>query len=180
MLRNDLRRPSALRVLPALLGAGFLVAAGVGLEAGWLAWPAVALVAAGLALVLWQLGSLLLDAPRNRMVVVSRTGVALVCLHTTAALLLGTLLLARGDRPLRGITHERFVLIHLHVAVIGWLALLIVTSAGHPHPHARPRRPPRPDAPCRSTSSSSPPGCGSCSPGSPFHPRARSRRSAER
>jgi hypothetical protein len=127
MLRNDLRRPSVLGALPLLLGAGFLVAGGVGLEAGWVAWPAAALVAAGLALVVWQLGGLLLGAPRNRMVVVSRTGVALVCLHTTAALVLGMLLLARGDRALAGITHERLVLIHLHVAVVGWLALLILT-----------------------------------------------------
>ena len=127
MLRNDLRRPRSLRQLPVLLCGGFLVAAGVGLDRGWLVWPGLAIVAAALALMLWQLAQLLAGAPRGRIVVASRLGLGLVCVHVTAALLLGAGIYARGDHPLAGISHERLVLIHLHVAVVGWLALLILT-----------------------------------------------------
>ena len=127
MLRNDLRHPATLPAIPGLLVGGFLVAAGVGLDRAWLTWPGVALVTAGLALVLWQLVGLLAGAPRGRMVVASRVGVGLVCAHVTAALLLGAIVYARGDRSLAGVSHERLVLIHLHLAVVGWLALLIIT-----------------------------------------------------
>ena len=127
MLRNDLRWQRALRVLPALLAGGFLVASGVGLDSKWLAWPGVLLVVAGLSVVLWQLIGLLVRAPRGRIVVVSRVGVGLVCLHVTIALILGAVIFARGDQPLAGISHARLVLIHLHLAVVGWLVLLIVT-----------------------------------------------------
>jgi hypothetical protein len=127
MLRNSLSWQPMLAALPALLAGGFLVASGVGLGSGWLTWPGVLLVAAGLGVVLLQLIGLLVRAPRGRMVVVSRTGVGLVCLHVTAALAVGAVIFARGDQSLAGISHERLVLIHLHLAVIGWLALLIVT-----------------------------------------------------
>jgi hypothetical protein len=127
MLRNDLRWQPLLATLPALLAGGFLVAWGVGVGSGWLTWPGALLVAAGLGVVLVQLIGLLVRAPRGRMVVVSRTGIGLVCLHVTAALALGATIFARGDQSLVGISHERLVLIHLHLAVIGWLALLIVT-----------------------------------------------------
>lgn len=127
MLRNDLRRQWSLGALPLLLTGGFLVASGVALDAGWLAWPGALLVSGGLGVVLSQLVGLLVRAPRGRMVVVSRTGVGLVCLHVTAALVLGAVIFARGDQPLAGIPHARLVLIHLHLAVIGWLALMIVT-----------------------------------------------------
>ena len=127
MLRNDLRRQRTLGALPALLAGGFLVAAGVGLDAGWLTWPGALLVSGGLVVVLSELVGLLVGAPRGRMVVVSRTGVGLVCLHVTAALGLGAVIFARGDQSLAGISHARLVLIHLHLAIIGWLALMIVT-----------------------------------------------------
>jgi hypothetical protein len=127
MLRNDLRWQRTLWALPFLLAGGFLVAAGVTLDARWLTWPGALLVAAGLGVVLSQLIGLLVRAPRGRTVVVSRTGVGLVCLHVTAALGLGAAIFVRGDHPLAGISHARLVLIHLHLAVVGWLALMIVT-----------------------------------------------------
>jgi hypothetical protein len=127
MLRNDLRWQPTLPLLPALLAGGLLLASGVGFDSGWLIWPGAVLVTVGLGVVLSQLIGLLLRAPRGRMVVVSRTGVGLVCLHVTAALALGVVIFAHGDRPLAGIPHEKLVLIHLHLAVVGWLALFIVT-----------------------------------------------------
>jgi hypothetical protein len=127
MLRNDLRRQPALRALPIVLVGGYLVASGVGFDSGWLAWPGVLLVAAGLGVVLSQLIGLVVRAPRGRMVVVSRVGVGLVCLHVTVALGLGAVIFARGDQPLAGISHPRLVVIHFHLAVIGWLALMMVT-----------------------------------------------------
>lgn len=127
MLRNDLRRPALLPLLPALLAGGFLVAVGVGFDQVWLTWPGATLVATGLTLVVWQLIGLLLAAPRGRKIVVSRLGVGLVCVHVVATLLLGMVIYSRGDRALAGIPHGRLVLIHLHLAIIGWLALLIIT-----------------------------------------------------
>ncbi|MHB8642199.1 MAG: hypothetical protein ACYDA3_04870 [Gaiellaceae bacterium] len=127
MLRNDVRRPRLLHAAVPLLCGGFLAAPGIAYHAPTLLWPGVALVALGLALVLWELASLVVAAPGDRMLVVSRTGVALSLLHVVAALVLGALLFAHGDHSLAGVGHDRWLLVHLHLAVIGWLALLIVT-----------------------------------------------------
>jgi hypothetical protein len=53
--------------------------------------------------------------------------VLLATLHAAAALAFGALLAEREWRPLWGIPHERLIAIHLHLAVIGWLTLLLVT-----------------------------------------------------
>jgi hypothetical protein len=45
----------------------------------------------------------------------------------SAALLLGATMVVRGDASLAGVSHTRLVLIHFHLALLGWLALLIVT-----------------------------------------------------
>jgi hypothetical protein len=66
-------------------------------------------------------------APRGRTLVASRAGVLLVCVHVAAALVLGAAVFARDDRPYAGVGHDRWVLVHLHLAVLGWLTLLIVT-----------------------------------------------------
>jgi hypothetical protein len=127
MLRNDLKHPRALRLaLPLLLG-GFLVAPGIAWALPWLLWPGAVLLSAGLGIVVVELLALVLGAPAGRMLIASRTGVTLSCLHVVAAPALGALVFARGDDPVGGVPHGRWLLVHLHVAVLGWLAMLIVT-----------------------------------------------------
>jgi hypothetical protein len=77
--------------------------------------------------VLSELLGLVRRAPGHRTLVVSRTGVALSCLHVTGALVLGAVVFSHGDAPVAGISHERWVLAHLQLAVFGWLTMLIVT-----------------------------------------------------
>lgn len=127
MLRNDVRHPRRLQIALPLLAGGFLVAPGLAFGRPALLWAGATLVAAGLALVLGELLGLVRRAPRNRMLVVSRTGILLVSLHIAAALVLGALVFSRGDRPVAGVAHDRWLLVHLHLAILGWLTLLIVT-----------------------------------------------------
>ncbi|HSC49009.1 MAG TPA: hypothetical protein VLD16_02005 [Gaiellaceae bacterium] len=128
MLRNSLRSERRLWLaLPLLAVGGWLVAPGVAFDVAAAVWPGAILLTAGLALVLVELGGLVLRAPRGRMLVASRTGVALSLFHATAALTLGAIVFDHGDAPLLGASHGRWLLVHLHLAVLGWLALLIVT-----------------------------------------------------
>lgn len=128
MLRNDLRSPRRLWLaLPLLAVGGWLIAPGVAYGREGLLWPGTALLTAGLALVLLELGGLVVRAPRGRMLVVSRLGVGLSLFHAVGALTLGAVVFRHGYLPLWGVSHERWLLIHLHVAILGWLALLILT-----------------------------------------------------
>jgi hypothetical protein len=126
MLRNDLPSQRALWLALPLLGGGFLVASGLGREAGPLVWIGAAMVASGLAIVLAELLTLVVRAPRGRTLIASRLGVALACVHVLAALCLGAVVFDQ-DRPFAGLSYERWLLIHLHVALLGWIALLILT-----------------------------------------------------
>ena len=128
MLRNPLRSERRLVLaLPLLALGAWLVAPGVAFDVPAVLWPGAALLASGLALVLLELGGLVARAPRGRMLVASRTGVALSLFHVLAALVLGAIVFDHGDAPLLGVSHGRWLLVHLHVAVLGWLALLILT-----------------------------------------------------
>lgn len=127
LLRNDVRHPRHLPLALLLLCGGFLLAPGIALDEEALVWPGATLVAAGLALVLGELIGLVLDAPRSRSLVASRAGVALVAVHVTGALALGAIVSSLGDETFAGVVHDRWLLVHLHLAVIGWLTLLIVT-----------------------------------------------------
>jgi hypothetical protein len=128
MLRNNLRSQRRLWLaLPLLAGGGALTAPGVAFAVPPLLWPGATLVSIGLALVLVELGGLVVRAPRGRMLVASRTGVALSLFHVVAALVLGSLLFSHGDRTVLGVTHDRWLLVHLHVALLGWIAMLILT-----------------------------------------------------
>ena len=127
MLRNDVRHPERLRLALPLLAGGFLVAPGLAFNNAGVLWPGAVLVAAGLLLVLSELIGLVCRAPGDRMLVASRTGVALVTVHVAAALVLGALVFSHGDEPYAGVDHGRWLLVHLHLAVLGWLTLLIVT-----------------------------------------------------
>lgn len=126
MLRNDLPSQRALWVALPLLAGGFLVASGLGREAQPVVWVGAAMATCGLAIVLAEVLTLVVRAPRGRTLIASRLGVALACTHVVAALCLGALIFAH-DRPFAGLSYERWLLIHLHVALLGWIALLILT-----------------------------------------------------
>ena len=127
MLRNPLRNERRLwAALPLLAFGASLVVPGVAYEVPAVLWPGAALLCLGLALVLLELGGLVVRAPRGRMLVASRTGVALSLFHALAALSLGAIVFDHGDAPVLGVSHGRWLLVHLHLAVLGWLALLIL------------------------------------------------------
>lgn len=127
MLRNSLRSERRLwAALPLLALGASLVAPGVAYDVPAALWPGAALLASGLGLILWELGGLVARAPRGRMLVASRTGVTLSLFHALAALTLGAIVFDHGDPPLLGVGHDRWLLVHLHLAALGWLALLIL------------------------------------------------------
>jgi hypothetical protein len=127
MLRNPLRSERRLAVaLPLLALGAWLVAPGVAYDIPAALWPGAALLAVGFVLVLLELGALVVRAPRGRMLVASRTGVALSLFHALSALTLGAIVFDQGDLPMLGVDHGRWLLVHLHLAVLGWLALLIL------------------------------------------------------
>src|SRR5438552_5087401 len=126
MLRNELPSERALWIALPLLAGGLLVASGLGREAEPLVWAGAAMVACGLAIVLTELLTLVARAPRGRTLIVSRLGVALSCAHVIAALCLGAVIFSQ-DAPFAGLGYGRWLLIHLHVALLGWVALLILT-----------------------------------------------------
>jgi hypothetical protein len=127
MLRHPLRSERRLwAALPLLALGAWLVAPGVAFDVPAVVWPGAALLAAGLTLVLAELGGLVAWAPRGRMLVASRTGVALALFHAVAALMLGAVVFDQGDPPMLGVAHGRWLLVHLHLAALGWLALLIL------------------------------------------------------
>jgi hypothetical protein len=128
MLRNPLRSERRLwTALPLLALGAWLVAPGIAFDVPAALWPGAALLASGLALVLIELGGLVARAPRGRMLVASRTGVSLSLFHALAALTLGAIVFDHGDPPMLGVSHDRWLLVHLHLAALGWLALLILT-----------------------------------------------------
>lgn len=127
MLRNSLRSERRLAVALLLLAlGGWLVAPGVAYDIPAVLWPGAALLSTGFVLVLVEVGGLVARAPRGRMLVASRTGVALSLFHALAALTLGAIVFDHGDAPILGVSHGRWLLVHLHLAVLGWLALLIL------------------------------------------------------
>jgi hypothetical protein len=127
MLRNDARHPGRIRLALPLLMGGFLVAPGIAFEQERLLWPGAALVSAGLLLVLGELLGLVRRAPGERTLIASRSGVALSCLHVAAAIALGAVVFSREDASFAGVGHDRWLLVHLHLAILGWLTLMIVT-----------------------------------------------------
>ena len=127
MLRNDVRHPWRLQLALPLLCGGFLVAPGIAFDRPSILWPGAGLVSAGALIVVSALFDLVRGAPRGRTLVASRVGVALVGVHLVGALTLGALVFSHGDASFAGVVHDRWVLVHLHLAVLGWATLLIVT-----------------------------------------------------
>lgn len=127
MLRNPLRSERRLwAALPLLALGAWLVSPGVAYDSPAALWPGALLLSSGLGLVLFELAGLVARAPRGRMLVASRTGVTLSLFHALAALTLGVIVFDHGDPPMLGVSHDRWLLVHLHLAALGWVALLIV------------------------------------------------------
>ncbi|MFO7573032.1 MAG: hypothetical protein R6W48_10630 [Gaiellaceae bacterium] len=125
MLRND---PPTARLRPlvlVLVVAGAPLAAAVALDETRAAAALAALLAAGLALLLAEIATLVLRAPKGRRLPVSRPAVAIAGAHAAIAFALGAAVLgASGPDPF-GVPYERFLLIHLSIALVGWLTILI-------------------------------------------------------
>lgn len=77
-------------------------------------------------LLLAEVLLLVARAPRRRVVLASRVGVALSSVHALAAFLLGAIIFGVGWYPF-GSAGDRLVAIHLTIALLGWLMLLILT-----------------------------------------------------
>lgn len=125
MLRND---PPTRRLRPLvlfLLASGAPLAAAVALEVDPVAGAFAALLALGLVLLLVEVATLIRGAPTGRTLVVSRPAVALALAHATVAFALGVIALADGGPEPLGIAYERFLLLHLTIALIGWLTVLV-------------------------------------------------------
>ena len=125
MLRNDSPRPKLRPLVLGLLGAGVPLGVAVAVDRGRLAAVAAALLAAGLSLLLLEVASLIRGAPRGRTLVVSRPAIALAGAHAAAAFALGAVALAEGGPEPLGVPYERLLLIHLSLALLGWLTMLI-------------------------------------------------------
>jgi hypothetical protein len=125
MLRNDPPRRGHRPLVLVLLAAGAPLAAAVALEKPVLVAVFAALLAGGLALLLGELALLIRRAPRGKRIVVDRLAVALAGTNAALAFALGAVAAAEeGPEPL-GVPYERFLLIHLSFALVGWLTVLI-------------------------------------------------------
>jgi hypothetical protein len=148
MLRNDPARPRLRWLVLALLVAGVPLAVGVATGRDVLAAFGSVVLAAGLALLLAELASLVRGAPGGRLLVVSRPAVALAGAHAAAAFALGAVVLSDGGPEPLGVPYERLLLVHLSLALIGWLTVLIAAVGRTLVPMlglsaaARPRRAP--------------------------------------
>ena len=125
MLRNNAAQPRLRWVALALLAAGAPLAAAVATDREAAATVAAVALAAGLVLVLLELASLLRGAPPGRTLVVSRPAIALAGAHAAAAFALGAAAMADGGPEPLGVPYERLLLVHLSLALVGWLTLLI-------------------------------------------------------
>jgi hypothetical protein len=126
MLRNDLVSVRALWLALPLLAGGGLVAGGLAHGSSPLVWTGAAAVSCGLAIVGTELGLLVLRAPSDRTLITSRVGVGLALAHAALALVAGSLIFDRNG-AFWGVPYDRWLLVHLHLALIGWIALLILT-----------------------------------------------------
>ena len=126
LLRNDVTEWRGWAALP-LLCAGPVLAVAIADDQRTTTWVAATAETAGFLLVAWEVATLVSRAPRGRMLLASRLGVAASTVNAGAALAVGAALADRGFKPLLGIPHDRLIAIHLHLAVLGWLTLLIVT-----------------------------------------------------
>lgn len=125
MLRNDPPTARARPLALVLLAAGPPLAAAIALELDRLAAVCAALVSLGLLLLLSEAAALVRGAPPGKTLAVSRPAVALALAHAAVAFALGAFALADGGPEPLGVPYERFLLLHVSIALVGWLTVLI-------------------------------------------------------
>lgn len=125
MLRNNPPHPHLRWVVLGLLAAGAVLAYALAEGRTPLAYAAAALLGAALVLLLAELALLIRGAPRERRLGVSRPPLAIAAPHAALAFLLGLAVLAEGGAEPLGIPFENALLIHLSLALIGWLTVMI-------------------------------------------------------
>ena len=126
MLRNDPPEPRLRWVTFALLVAGIPLAAAIAGGNGTLGAVSAALLGAGLGLLILELGLLIRRAPSGRLIVVSRPAVALAMTNVAAAFALGAVAFADGGPEPLGVPYERLLLVHVSLALVGWLTVMIL------------------------------------------------------
>jgi hypothetical protein len=125
MLRNDPPRRGHRPLVLVLLAAGIPLAAAIAREQATLIAVCAVLLAGGLALLLGEIALLVRRAPRGKWIVVNRLAVLLAGTNAALAFALGAIAASDdGPEPL-GVPYERFLLIHLSFALVGWLTVLI-------------------------------------------------------
>lgn len=126
MLRNDPPEPRLRWVALCLLLAGIPLSVAVGTGNDLLGAVSAALLGVGFALLLAELALLIRGAPRGRLIVVSRPAVALAMVNVVAAFALGVAAFADGGPEPLGIPYERVLLVHVSLALVGWLTVMIL------------------------------------------------------
>lgn len=125
MLRNDPPLPRLRWAALPLLAAGVPLTVAIAAERRTPALASAAVLGAGLLLLLLELAALIRGAPAGRALVVSRPAVALAGVHAAAAFAVGVAIVADGSAEPLGVSFERLLLVHLALALVGWLTVLI-------------------------------------------------------
>jgi hypothetical protein len=126
MLRNDPPRPRLRWLVLCLLLAGIPLGVAVGTGNDRLGAVSAALLGAGLVLILVELALMIRGAPQGRLIVVSRPAVALAMIDVAAAFALGVVAFADGGPEPLGVPYERLLLVHVSLALVGWLTVMIL------------------------------------------------------
>jgi hypothetical protein len=126
MLRNDPPAPRLRWVVLGLVATGIPLAVAIRADREALGAVSAVALGAGLVLLLVELAQLVRGAPTGRLLVVSRPAVGVAGAHAAAAFALGAIVFAdSGPEPL-GVPYERLLLVHLTLALIGWLTVMIL------------------------------------------------------
>jgi hypothetical protein len=126
MLRNDPPAPRVRWVVLCLLLAGIPLAVAIGTNNDALGVVSAALLGLGLVLLLGEIALLIRGAPQGRLIVVSRPAVALAMVNVATAFAVGIVALVDGGPEPLGIPYERLLLVHLSLALVGWLTVMIL------------------------------------------------------
>lgn len=126
MLRNDPPEPRLRWIVLCLLLAGIPLSVAIGTGNDLLGAVSAVLLGVGFALLLAELLLLIRGAPQGRLIVVSRPAVGLAMVNAVAAFALGVAAFADGGPEPLGIPYERLLLVHVSLALVGWLTVMIL------------------------------------------------------